>query len=444
MQTLDSKANPKAITAVADGQGFKRPARLGWFFVVVFFFGFLIWAFFAPLDEGVPAAGVVVVDGQRKEIQHPSGGIIGEILVADGDIVEEGSLLLKMDATAIRSAYDAAFTQWVNTEAIKARLKAELTGSDTVAFSPALMALPEESAIDAMTIQSALFETRREVKRAELRALVEQIRGLETQAEASRRSVASRERELSLAAAQLANVQPLVTSGDIARSRALELERSIAQIETSIAQEIGEQGRLLSQIAEGKTLLARRRDEMTRELQDAFAEAQRDADLYRSRLVASRFELSHAEIRAPVSGTVVDLAVNTIGGVIRPGDALMQIVPQDEPLEVEAQIEVHLIDKVKVGLPVDLIFSALNQNRTPIVEGKVVTVSADRLTDQRSGMPYYRALIRTTEKGAEQLAGQQIKPGMPVSVFVKTGERSLMTYLFKPLRDRARIALTEQ
>ena len=122
----------------------------------------------------------------------------------------------------------------------------------------------------------------------------------------------------------------------------------------------------------------------------------------------------------------------------------MYIVPQDEPLEVEAQIDVHLIDKVQIGLPVDLIFAALNQNKTPVVEGEVVSVSADRLTDERTGAPYYRAMISTTEHGKVQLAGQEIKPGMPVNVFVKTGERSLMTYLFKPLRDRARTALTEE
>jgi membrane fusion protein, protease secretion system len=442
MQTI--KSSSPALAGKTERPSFKRAGRLGWIFVIFGFFGFLAWAFLAPLDEGVPAGGVVIVDGQRKEVQHPTGGIIGEILVTDGEVVEAGRVLLKMDATAIQSAYNAAFTQWVNAEAVKARLTAELTSSNTVEFPTSLTALPHETAIDAMRIQTALFKSRTEVKQAELRALAEQIRGLEVQADASRRTVASRERELSVSVAQLENVRPLVSSGDLARTRVLELERSVAQIETSIAQESGQRGRLLSQIAESKTLLARRRDDMMRELQDQFAEVQRDAELHRSRLVASEFDLSHAEIKAPVGGTVVDLAVNTVGGVIRPGEALMQIVPQNEPLEVEAQIEVHLIDRVKVGLPVDLIFSALNQNRTPVVEGEVVRVSADRLTDERTGNPYYRALVRTTEKGAEQLAGQQIKPGMPVNVFVKTGERSLMTYLFKPLSDRARLAMTEQ
>ncbi|WP_029889645.1 HlyD family type I secretion periplasmic adaptor subunit [Polycyclovorans algicola] len=441
MHTIESKSAP-----VESDQrpSFKKSSRLGWLFVIVGFFGFLLWAFLAPLDEGVPASGVVIVDGQRKEVQHPSGGIIGEILVEEGEVVEAGRLLLKMDATAIRSAYDAALTQWVSAEALKARLTAEMTAADGVAYPASLTALANVSTIEAMRIQTALFKSRREVTRAELQALQEQIEGLEVQAQASRRSVAARERELSVAASQLQSVRPLVASGDLARSRMLDLERSVAQIETAIAQEAGQLGRLLSQIAEGKTLLARRRDELMRELQDQFAEVQQDAEINRNRLVASEFELSHAEIRAPVGGTVVDLTVNTVGGVIRPGDALMQIVPEGEPLEVEAQIEVHLIDQVKVGLPVDLVFSALNQNRTPVVQGEVVRVSADRLTDERTGNPYYKALVRTTEEGAKQLAGEQIKPGMPVNVFVKTGERSMMTYLFKPLSDRARTALTER
>ncbi|MAY26315.1 MAG: hemolysin D [Polycyclovorans sp.] len=443
MQTIESNRG-LTHSPSEERPSYQKAGRMGWLFVLVGFVGFLIWAFTAPLDEGVPATGVVVVDGLRRAVQHPTGGIIGEILVQDGQTVEAGDLLLKMDATATRSAFEAAQSQWVNAEAIKARLTAELTSADAVTFPDTLLAMEDDSAKSAMLIQQSLFMSRREVRRAELRALEEQIRGLEIQADAASRSIEARQREMSVAAAQLHSLRPLVVSGDVTRSRQNDLERVVAQIETSVAQEMGRRGQLMSQIAESKTLLARRRDEIVRELQDEFATVQREAEQYRSRLVASEFDFANAEIKAPVSGTVVDLAVNTRGGVFAPGDVLMYIVPQDEPLEVEAQIDVHLIDKVQIGLPVDLIFAALNQNKTPVVEGEVVSVSADRLTDERTGAPYYRAMISTTEHGKVQLAGQEIKPGMPVNVFVKTGERSLMTYLFKPLRDRARTALTEE
>ncbi len=173
----------------------------------------------------------------------------------------------------------------------------------------------------------------------------------------------------------------------------------------------------------------------------SLADAQVRAEELRNRLASARFDLANSEVRAPVAGLVVGQEVFTEGGVIAPGQQLMEILPERQPLLVDARLPVEMVDKVRVGLPVELMFSAFNQSTTPRVEGEVTLVSADRLLDERSEAPYYRVRIRVGEEGVRRLAGLEIRPGMPVEAFVRSGERSLLNYLFKPLADRTHLAL---
>lgn len=420
-------------------------ARLGWIIVLVGFVGFLVWASLAPLDRGVPAPGVVVVDGSRKAVQHPAGGIVKAIHVRDGSTVKAGDILLSLNDVTFKAAKDIALSQWVNARAREARLIAELSGADEIDYPEALLRRSDEALVSrTLDLQRQLLKSRRQVLTAELSAIEENIRGVQAQINALVLANQGRERELAAVSAQRESLVGLAADGYVSRNRLLELDRSQAQLEGQLASNRGERGRLLSQLAELKLALAQRRSEAVREAQTELTEMQREADSALGRLVAAEFDLSNVDVRAPADGVVVGMTVFTEGGVIGGGDRLMEIVPEDQPLEVDAQVPVNLVDSVTVGLPVDLMFTGLNLNVTPIVNGEVIHVSADRLTNPDTGVPYYKATVRATEEGVQQLKGQKVRPGMAVEVFIKTGERSFMNYLFKPLRDRAATALTEE
>ena len=190
---------------------------------------------------------------------------------------------------------------------------------------------------------------------------------------------------------------------------------------------------------------AQRLQEYQKEVRSQLSEVQREAQGQGARLQAQRFELSNVEVKAPVGGTVVGLAVFTNGGVVQPGFKMMEIVPTDDPLVVEGQLPVNLVDKVHPGLKVELMFSAFNANRTPHIEGEVETVAADRTVDERTGMAFYVVRVQVSPAGAKMVAHHKmdIRPGMPVELFVKTGERTMMNYLLKPLMDRAHSSLSE-
>ena len=212
----------------------------------------------------------------------------------------------------------------------------------------------------------------------------------------------------------------------------------------STAGDLGSLGSTRRQILELRLRMAQRREKFQEEVRASLADAQVRAEELRNRLASARFDLANSEVRAPVAGLVVGQEVFTEGGVIAPGQQLMEILPERQPLLVDARLPVEMVDKVRVGLPVELMFSAFNQSTTPRVEGQVTLVSADRLLDERSEAPYYRVRIRVGEEGVRRLAGLEIRPGMPVEAFVRSGERSLLNYLFKPLADRTHLALGEE
>lgn len=423
----------------------RRLRRIAAWILLGGFGSFMVWAALAPLDQGVPAHGLVVVDGQRKTVQHPQGGIVQAIHVRDGDVVQAGDPVIELYDVTARANRSIARAQWISSRAREARLQAELAGADAVQFPASLMNEAEDEQVAAaMALERALLASRRQVFRAEIEALEETRRGLNTQIRALEEGIALRQMERGAAREQLEALADLAASGVVPRTRLLTLEREVAQLDTQLASMRGDLGRLMSQRAELALTLARRRDEALREIQAELLEVKREAESAESRLAATTFELENAVIRAPAAGEVVGLTVFTEGGVVGAGERLMDIVPIDQPLEVEAQVPVHLIDSVKLGLPVTLMFTALNLNITPVAEGEVVHVSADRLVDPVTGQPYFKIRARATEEGIAQLRGQRLRPGMPVDVFIKTGERSFLAYLIKPLRDQAAMALTEK
>jgi len=436
----NSRAAPARVVDLNDA----RPRRWGWWLVLVGFGGFMVWAALAPLDEGVATQGQVVVSGNRKAIQPLVGGKISELLVKDGDNVKAGQVLVRLDSTQAKSQLDIARGQWFSTAAVEARITAERLGRATVDFPPALaQEKADPRAAKAMALQPELFATRRRSLESDLNVMRETIRGLEAQLQGLRESSAARKEQKRLLAEEIERQRDLVNDGFLPRNRLSEQERQMAAILGAIAEDAGNVGRTQQQIAEVRARMLSREQDQRKEIESLLTDVQRESTALLSRLQALEFELANTEIRSPVDGIVVGLSVHTIGGVVSAGSPMMEIVPGDDTLRIDAQIPPHLIDKVHAGLEVDILFPAFQQATTPHVSGRVQQVSADVLNEAKQGVPYYKAIVEVTPEGTKALRHHQIRAGMPAEVFVRTGERTLLNYLFKPLRDRMNRALTE-
>lgn len=422
-----------------------RYARLGWLLMLGGFLGFLGWAALAPLDKGVAVSGKVMVSGHRKVVQHPSGGIVERIDVRDGDKVAAGQVLIRLKETPLLGQAQSLRSQFYGSLASEARLNAERDGVASVSFPTELTALASELEVASnLALQRQLFDSRRQALLLDQQGIDESIAGAEAQLRGVRDSQASKVLQRTALAEQLQGLRELAREGYIPRNRLLDSERVYAQVLGSISEDYGRIGQLQRQVLEMRLKIRQLAEEYQKEVRTQLADTRVRTEDLRNRLASAEFELANSQLRAPVAGIVVGLDVFTEGGVIKPGQALMEIVPQGEPLLVEARVPVELADKVHAGLPVELMFSAFSQSTTPRVAGEVMLVSADRQVDERTDEPFYTLRAQVTEAGMAQLAGLQIRPGMPVEAFVRTGERSMLNYLFKPLLDRTHMALVEE
>ena len=422
-----------------------RYARLGWLLMLGGFLGFLGWAALAPLDKGVAVSGKVMVSGHRKVVQHPSGGIVERIDVRDGDKVAAGQVLIRLKETPLLGQAQSLRSQFYGSLASEARLNAERDGVASVSFPTELTALASEPEVASnLALQRQVFDSRRQALLLDQQGIDESIAGAEAQLRGVRDSQASKVLQRTALAEQLQGLRELAREGYIPRNRLLDSERVYAQVLGSISEDYGRIGQLQRQVLEMRLKIRQLAEEYQKEVRTQLADTRVRTEDLRNRLASAEFELANSQLRAPVAGIVVGLDVFTEGGVIKPGQALMEIVPQGEPLLVEARVPVELADKVHAGLPVELMFSAFSQSTTPRVAGEVMLVSADRQVDERTDEPFYTLRAQVTEAGMAQLAGLQIRPGMPVEAFVRTGERSMLNYLFKPLLDRTHMALVEE
>jgi protease secretion system membrane fusion protein len=422
-------------------------SKFGWMLVLLGVGGFLLWASLAPLDKGVPMPGTVAKESNRKTIQYLTGGTVQEILVRDGDVVKKGQLLVRMNNVQATSQAETARAQYITGRLAEARLLAERDGLTSLTFPPALKALKDDPRVVAgFALQNQLFTSRRMSLQSELGAYDENIAGLKVQILGLEESRESKKQQQSILKEQLENMRELAKDGYIARARLLDVERSYAQITGQISEDIGNIGRARRQVAEATMRRSQRTQDYQKEVRGQLADTQREAEALSSRMGGLEYDLASTEVKAPVDGTVVALALFTPGGVVGPGTKMMDLVPTDDPLIVEGQLPVNLIDRVHVGLPVDLVFSAFNVNKTPHIPGEVTQVSADRTVEERTGVAYYKVRARVTSEGAKLIASKKlvIQSGMPVEMFVKTGERTLMSYLLKPVFDRAKSSLSEE
>lgn len=446
--TVTSRAagvEPTAAVATPAASEAKRAGRIGLLALAIGFGGFLLWAALAPLDEGVPGQGVVAIDTKRKAVQHLSGGIVKEVLVREGDEVKEGQLLLRLDEAAVRANYETARQRYLGLRAMQARLMAEQASSAKIAFHPDLEKASADPLIrQQMLNQEQLFVTRRALLRSDLQSIDESIQGQQGLLEAYAGMLMNRKNQLALVNEELGNLRGLVKEGYAPRNRQLEMERTVADISTSMADLQGNTVRAQRTIGELRQRAISRQQEYRREVETQLADVSREVLAEEQKFRAVSDDFGRTEIKAPVAGQVVSLAIQTVGGVVQPGQKLMDIVPGNEALLLEARVAPHLIDRVHAQLPVDVRFNSFAHSPQLVLAGKVVSVSGDLLTEQQSGITYYLARVQLTPEGVKALGKRQMQPGMPVEVVFKTGERSLLTYLLHPLTKRVSAAMKEE
>jgi len=427
------------------GNELGRAGRIGAWALVAGFGGFLLWAAFAPLDEGVPSQGQVAIDTKRKAVQHQVGGILKEVRVGEGDQVQEGQLLFKLDDAAAKASFETVRQRYLGFRAIQGRLLAEQGGQDAIEFHPDLQAAAADPLIrQQMFNQEQLLRSRRAALRADLQSIEENIQGQQALSQAYASMLSSRRTQLSLLDEELTQTRKMVAEGYVPRTRQLEMERQAAESSTFIAELIGNMGRARRSVAELRQRAIARQQEYHKEVETQQAEVSREVLGDFEKFLALRDELGRTEIRSPASGQVVALVAQTVGGVIAPGQKLMDVVPANEPLLLETRVPPHLIDRVHAGMPVDVRFSTFAHSPQLVVQGKLVSVSGDLLTDAQTNTSYFLARVAVTQEGLRKLGKRSLQPGMPVEVVFKTGERSLLVYLLHPLTKRIAASMKEE
>jgi HlyD family secretion protein len=415
----------------------RRHMLLGLACAIMLVGGLGAWAAATEISGAVIASGVLKVDSSVKKVQHPTGGVVGELLVREGDTVEAGQVLVRLDETQTRANLAIVTKSIDELLAREARLEAEKTGAETLAFSDQLLARQDNATVEKLVEgERKLFELRksaREGRKSQLRERIAQlnqeIAGLTQQAEAKTSEIALLEKELGA-------VRQLWDKKLVQLNRVTEVERDAARL-------AGERGQLMASIAQAKGKVAEVKlqiiqvdEEMRSEVAQELSEIRAKLSEFSERKVTAEDQLKRIDIRAPQDGTVHELEIHTVGGVVGAGEPLMLIVPRNDDLIVEARVSPTDIDQLQAGQPAVLHFSGLNQGTTPEVDGQISRIGADISTDETTGRPYFVARVTIDAKSLAKLDGLKLVPGMPVEVFMETAPRTVLSYVLKPLNDQ--------
>lgn len=422
----------------------RGPVLFGSIIFLVFIVGFGAWSVLAPLAEAAIAPGVIKVEGTRRTIQHLEGGIIREILVRDGSKVKAGDVLVRLDDIEADASFAATRAQRASLLAQDARLTAEREMADRITFPPVLLASTDQRALDAMTLHRTLFEARRT-------SINSQIEVLRSRIEQQRAVIASNEGQLTAARRQLELIRQeeqvtrgLMTQGLARLPQVLALQRGIAQVEGTIQAELGEIGRARHSIAEAENQIRQVVDQRMQEISTEQNEVRARLADAEEKLRAATDVRERREILAPDDGTIVNLRVFTIGGVIRPGDPLMELVPVQDRLVAEVNVQPTDIDVVYPDLQAEVRLPAFKQRLVPYLHGHVTWVAADVTTNEQTRQQYYRAYILIDRDQLARLPNVFLTPGMPVEAHIQIGQRSFWRYLTQPIRDSFHRAFREQ
>jgi HlyD family secretion protein len=415
----------------------RRHMLAGLVIVIVLAGGVGGWAGTMKLSGAIIAPGSIVVDSNVKKVQHPTGGIVGELRVRDGDRVKRGDVLVRLDDTVTRANLAIVTKGLDELAARRARLESERDGLDALKFPEDVLARADNPSVAAILhAERRLFDLRRNARvgqKAQLRQRIEQlneeIRGLKAQRE-------SKEKEIKLIDREREGVHELWKQKLVPLTKLTQLEREATRLQGEAAQLIAQTAQVAGKISETELQIL----QIDRDLSSEVAKETREIDAkigeFVERKVTAEDQLKRIEIRAPQDGTVFQSNVHTVGGVITAGDAIMLVVPAADNLTVEVKVDPQDIDQVQVGQKALLRLSAFNQHTTPEINGEVSRISADTSTDQRTGQSYYTLRISMPPSEVAKLGAVKMVPGMPVEAFVQTGERTMLSYFAKPLQDQ--------
>lgn len=436
----------------ADKDEVNNPANLAkstiiagiWIAFIVFgIFG--LWSALAPLDSSAIAAGKVVVDTNRKVIDHLEGGIVEEIMVDDGQLVEKGQPLVRLREISAKARMELLRDKYYLNLAMEARLVAEREGHESVTFPEELLEmshLPEIAEI--IDNQQRIFKTRTENVRGQINILQtrisqhqQEIKGLEMQAE-------SMKSQIELLNQEIAVVKDLVEQGNATRPRLLSLQRQAAELQGRQGEYLALKAKAQEAIDETKLAMLNTESDYLNKVVEELEEVQSQIADLRERMTASADILERVVIRSPDRGIVNDLSVHTIGGVVKPGEKILTIIPMDDKLIVEARVSPQDIDVVRTGLPARVRLSAYKVRQVPMIDGTVVHVSADQFTDERTGESYFISRVEIDARELEELNEIELYPGMPAEVYVITGSRTFLAYMMDPITDSFRKSFRQE
>ncbi|MCZ4128566.1 HlyD family type I secretion periplasmic adaptor subunit [Stutzerimonas balearica] len=412
-----------------------RRSRLIGFAIVFVTFGiFGTWATFAPLESAALAPGVVTVQSYRKTVQHLEGGIVKELLAHDGDMVAAGDPLIVLDDTQLRAEYGMTRSQLVASQAMEARLVAERDGLGTIDFGRMLEA-DTRRAQEARESENRIFNARRGSRLGEISVLQKRIGQLSEQISGLQSMISTKRKLETSYSGEIGELRELLSEGYVDKQRLLEQERKLGMLRAEIADHQSDIIRTKLQISETELQIVQLNKDFSSEVVGQLAEVQTRVFDLQERISALEDRISRVVIRAPEDGMILGMKIHTVGGVVGPGTPLLDIVPSVSDLIVEAQVSPIDIDRVSVGKKADIRFSAFKNATTPEIEGKVVQLSADRLMNEQTGMPYYLARVALTEEGIQALGALKLQPGMPAEVLINTGSRTMLQYLMQPATD---------
>jgi membrane fusion protein, type I secretion system len=425
------------MTDISADRSIKRHTLLGAALIAVLVIVFGGWTTMTEIAGAVVTPATVVVENSVKKIQHPTGGVVAELHVREGDDVKEGELLLKLDGTQATANLDIIRSSLDELTARQARLEAERDGAPEVAFPLSLSKrMKEESMRRLLTGEAKLFVLRNASRNGQKQQLAERIHQLEEETNGLSAQSAAKDRELALIAKELTSTNDLYRKGLITLARVTELERTAARLD-------GERGQLVAGIAEARGKIAeiqlqiiqidqQLRSEVGVQLADVRAKTQELIE----RRTAAEDQIKRLEVRSPQAGTVHELSVHTLGGVVLAGEALMVIVPAAARLVVEAHIPPAEVERVSPGQTVTLRFSSFDQSTTPAIRGTLMRLAPAISFDQRSGTAFYAGAITISATELSKLGGSKLMPGMPVEAFIMTESRTVLSYLAKPFYDQ--------
>jgi HlyD family secretion protein len=403
------------------------------------------WAATTELSGAITASGSVVVDSNVKKVQHLTGGIVGELLVREGDRVRTGDTLVRLDETVLRAGLAIVTKGLDEMRARKARLASERDGVERIVVPPELIvAPPSPEFASALDSERKLFDLRRTAREGQKSQLRQRIAQLDDEVRGYAALQLAKAEEIELIQRELTGVRILWEKNLIQITRLTILEREAARLRGELAQSMAASAQVRGKVSEIELQIIQINQDLSSEVAKELREIDGKIGEFIERKVTAEDQLKRVDIRAPQNGVVHQLNVHTIGGVVSPADPVMLIVPEADLLTVEAKVSPQDIDQLYVGQPASMRFTAFNQRTTPEIQGAISRISADVTSDQRTGQNFYTARVSITAEELARLGSVKLLPGMPAEIFARTYDRSVLSYFTKPLSDQIVRAFRER